>query len=631
MTLSPQQSGGCGALLGLLLGVCSAGVCPVAVATEAQWAEQDGVAMELSVAPLDGGLTAGGDATFTLTLRQGVDGPPLRGATVGGWLGAREEAAPAAAGTPRCAAKAAAFSRGSLLTPPALDLNGYYLVSLNGDSSLSVVDPLGGFGGSRLVAAPILTGPGTDWALTPDGRRLVVSEAGADRVAIVDGATWRLLREAPLPGPTRVALAPDSGQPWVAYKATAGDDGVALLDLTTGVFSARLPTGAGPHDMAFAEGGRFLLVTNQGDATVSVIDVAARRAIGTVALTGRPASIAYGSRARLAYVASDDGTIAAVDATSMTAVANIHADPGLAVLRFAADGRYALVTSRDTGRVLVIDSATNEVIQSVLVGGEPDQIVFSAEFAYIRRRRGDAVAALPLLQIGKAGQAIAPADVTAGQFALGAGGSSVIADAIAQVPGHSAVVIANPADGALYYYHEGMIAPQITFDNVGANPTAVAAADRSLREVTAGRYQTVARLPRAGAYDAVFYVDSPRLVRCFTVQVERNPGERAAPRVAFNALPNAARVGQPVAVSFHLIDPYSGAPVPNAQDVTLLTFREPGDQQARTHAAPTADGGYAASFKPLGAGSYYVFVESKSLALQPTTGGLVTVSTITTP
>lgn len=84
-------------------------------------------------------------------------------------------------------------------------------------------------------------------------------------------------------------------------------------------------------------------------------------------------------------------------------------------------------------------------------------------------------------------------------------------------------------------------------------------------------------------------------------------------------------------MSFHLIDPDSGTPVPNARDVTLLTFRQPGDQQARTHAAPTADGGYAASFQPHGAGSYYVFIEGDSLALHPTTGGLVIVSTVTTP
>jgi YVTN family beta-propeller protein len=617
----------CGALLGLLIGIIPIAAMRAASA-EVQRAEQDGVAIEFSVTPLGTKLTAGSDAAFTVTLRQGADGPPLRGAALGGWLRARDKAA---SGTPRCATEAAAFSRGSPLNPPALDLNGFYLVSMNGDASLSVIDPLQGFGGTRLVASPVLAGPGADWALTPDRRHLAISEPGASRVAVVDGFSWRVLREVPLPEPTRVMLAPDKGEAWIAYKATADDDGVVLLDLAPGTITARVPTGAGPHDMTFAEGGRFLLVTNQGGATVSVIAAASHSLIGTVPVAGRQTSIAFGPRARLSYVASDDGTITAIDAASLKAVATIHADPGLAVVRFAPDGRFALVTNRNTGQVIVIDSATNEVIQRVEVGGEPDQIVFSDQLVYIRRRQGDALAALPLSQIGKRGQPIAPANVTAGQFALGAGSGAVLADAIAQAPGHAAVVVANPSDGALYYYQEGMIAPQVSFDSVGARPAAVLAVDRSLREVTAGRYQTVGRLPHAGSYDAVFYADSPRLVQCFTVQVERRPGEHAAPRVAFTALPSAARAGEMVTVGFRLFDPESGAPVSDASDVTVLTFRQPGDQQAQAHAAPTGDGGYAASFRPLGAGSYYVFVESRSLALRPTTGGLVTVSNATTP
>jgi YVTN family beta-propeller protein len=630
MTPAPRRWRRGATALVLLVGTTLAAATP-AWAADVQRSEQDGVTIEFSAVPLGDALTAGSDATFTVNLRQGADGPPLRGAAVGGWLGVRDQSAPPAAGTPRCTARAAAFSRGSPLNPPALDLNGYYLVSMNGDASLSVIDPLQGFGGSRLVAAPGLAGPGADWALTPDRRYLVVSEPGAGRVAIIDGSTWRVLHEVPLPQPARLALAPDGKAAWIAYRTAANDDGVALLDLESGAVTARVPTGRGPHDLAFAEGGHVLLVTDREDARVSVIATAARAVVGTVPLAGHPVSIAYGPRAHLAYVAGDAGSLAAIDPTTLKAVAIVRAEPGLGIVRFAPDGRFALATNRKTGQVIVIDSATNEIVQRVDVGGEPDQIVFSDQLVYIRRRQGDALAALPLAQIGKAGQPIAPANVTAGQFALGASGGSVLADAIAQAPGHAAVVVANPADGTLYYYQEGMIAPQSSFDSVGVKPAAVLAADRSLREVAAGRYQTVGRLPHAGFYDAVFYVDSPRLVQCFAVEVRRQPGEHAAPRVAFTTLPDAAHAGQTVAVGFRLFDPDSGAPVPDAGDVTLLTFRQPGDQQAQAHAAPTGDGGYSASFRPLGAGSYYVFVESRSLALQPTTGGLVTVSNAATP
>ena len=188
------------------------------------------------------------------------------------------------------------------------------------------------------------------------------------------------------------------------------------------------------------------------------------------------------------------------------------------------------------------------------------------------------------------------------------------------------MVVANPADGTLYYYHEGMPAPQASFDNVGVHPAAVLAADRSLRETAAGRYETVGRLPGAGTYDAVFYVDTPRLVQCFTVTIDRRPGEHATPRVAFTAVPKAAQAGQQVDVAFQLIDPESGTPVRDARDVEILTFRQPGDQQTHAHATPSAGGVYAASFRPRDAGSYYVFVQSQSLALRPASGALVAVS-----
>jgi YVTN family beta-propeller protein len=618
----------CVALVGLLTGLCptSGG------ALEPQRAEQDGIGIEFSAAPLAGdSLVAGTDARFTIALHQGTDGPVLRGATIGGWLGARQAGAPSSADMPLCTAKAAAFSRGSPLAPPALDLNGYYLVTMNADSSLSIIDPLQGFGGSRLIAAPELKGPGADWVLTPDRQRLVVSEPSVDRVAIIDALSWSVLHEVELRKPARLILSPDGSQTWVAYRASATDSGVALLDLASGAVTSRLPTGEAPHDLAFADGGRLLLATNAGSGTVSVVDVTARRVVGTIPVAGQPSSIVYSPRAQLAYIADNVGAIVAIDPLATTVAASIDIGAGPAVVRVAPDDRFVLAAARDSGKLVVIDTASNAIVQRVEIGGEPDQIVFSDELAYVRRRRSNLLAALPLAQIGQVRQKLAPADVTAGQFALGAQGGDVLADGITRAPGHAAVVVANAADNTLYYYQEGMIAPQTSFDRVGVRPTAPLAADRSLREVAPGRFETIGRLPKAGIYDAVFYVDSPRLVQCFTVEVERRPNERAAPRVAFTELPQAARTGQSVRISFRLTDSESGAPIAGSGDVTLLTFRSPGNQQAQTLARATGDGLYTASFMPNRAGNYYVFVESRSLDLQPTTAGLLTVSAATAP
>ena len=48
-----------------------------------------------------------------------------------------------------CTQQAAAFLGGNLFTPATLNLNIYYVLTLNQDATISVVDPLFGFGGTN--------------------------------------------------------------------------------------------------------------------------------------------------------------------------------------------------------------------------------------------------------------------------------------------------------------------------------------------------------------------------------------------------------------------------------------------------------------------------------------------------
>ena len=59
------------------------------------------------------------------------------------------------------------------------------------------------------------------------------------------------------------------------------------------------------------------------------------------------------------------------------------------------------------------------------------------------------------------------------------------AASIVQVPGANAVLVANPADRAIYFYKEGMAAPLGHFRNYNREPRAVLVVDRSLQERSA--------------------------------------------------------------------------------------------------------------------------------------------------
>src|SRR5262249_40919205 len=159
-----------------------------------------------------------------------------------------------------CTARIAAFVGGGTLAYPALNLNSYVVATLNADASLSVLDPVGGFGGTRLLTMVPLPAPPEDWALTADPTRLYAPRPQAGEVAVVDTASWTVAQHIPVPGASRVALEPGEQRLWVLSEK------LHAIDLSTGR-PTPVSVGAGPHRIAFTADGRKVYVTN-GEGTV---------------------------------------------------------------------------------------------------------------------------------------------------------------------------------------------------------------------------------------------------------------------------------------------------------------------------------------------------------------------------
>ncbi|HSS50895.1 MAG TPA: hypothetical protein VLX28_18295, partial [Thermoanaerobaculia bacterium] len=494
-----------------------------------------------------------------------------------------------------------------------------YVLTMNEDASLAVVDARFGFAGSQLLAMVFLDSPAEDWALTGDGRRLFVSMPASSRVAVVDGVSWQVSARLATPGrPGRIALQPDEELLWVTYGGEKGD-GVAVFDRSTLALAARFPIGAGPHEIAFSDDNRFAFVTNRQAGTVSVISMAARRKLAELPTGSRPVSVAFSAKARLAYVSHQgDGTIAAVTGESPRVVARIQAEPGLGALRFAPGGRFAFVVNPERGLLHVLDAASGRVVQTGVVHGAPDQVTFSDTLAYLRLRGDATVLMVPLAQTGVPDAAIPLVDFPGGQRPPAEGTRPSLADSIVQVPGGNAVLVANPADRAVYFYKEGMAAPMGHFENYGHEPRALMMVDRSLGERPGGVYETVGRLPRGGVYDVVFFLDAPRVVECFELAVAAAPGEPALPQqILVRGLTPAAglRARQSGRVRFEVLDAGSRQPIPGLRDLTCLAFLSPGTWQRQQPAAESAPGIYELELTPPAAGLYYVYLQSPSLGL----------------
>jgi hypothetical protein len=150
----------------------------------------------------------------------------------------------------------------------------------------------------------------------------------------------------------------------------------------------------------------------------------------------------------------------------------------------------------------------------------------------------------------------------------------------------------------------------------------VLVADRSLREVRPGVYETVAQMGAAGRYELALFLDSPRVIHCFPVPVAEDPAAVAARRppldVDMKVAEGPVRAGQEVTVRLRITEPGTGAPKKGLRDVQVLTFLSPGVWQQRQWADEVGEGTYEVRFRPPDAGLYFLFVgvDSAGLPLQ---------------
>lgn len=585
-----------------------------------------GVAVDLSVEPVppEGGrpaelraeLREGQEAVFRFKISDTATGTPLGGSYPAAWIDFVPEARVESKG---CTERVEELIGGSLLSRPEVDLNVYYVLALNEDSTITVVDPLFGFGNTKLLAMVELDSPGEDWVLSPDRNRLYVSLPESDQVAVIDTMAWKIVSKIAVgPRPGRVALQPDGARLWVTLEG--GAEGVAVIDTVQLAVAAKLPAGGGRHELALSDDNRFAYVTSAADRALSIFDAARLTRVREVSLGLVPTSIAFSPLARAVYVSSEEaGAVVAVGGEEPQVLARMEAEPGLGQIRFAPGGRLGFVVNPRTDRIHILDTAKNRIVQTGELLDGPDQVTFSQHLAYVRHRGSDTVLMIPLEEVGNEGQPVPVVDFPGGEHPFGAGKRPSPADSIVRAPGANAVLVANAADQAIYFYKEGMAAPMGSFRNYSRQPRAVLVVDRSLKERTPGSYETVARLPGPGHYQVAFFLDAPRAVHCFPITVaadpvaeERRAELRPARVESLVDTGRTVRAGEKVVLRFRLSDPRTGQPKDGLQDVTVLFYTAASHQQVREAARPVGEGIYEAEVTPAVAGSYHVAVSSPS-------------------
>jgi DNA-binding beta-propeller fold protein YncE len=564
---------------------------------------KDGVAVELSMAPV-----RDNDVEVRFQVTNADNGAPITGLNPIAWID-RYTAAPTA---DSCKAKIKSFLGGSLQARPEADLNTYSIVTLNRDATVSVIDPLLGFGGSKLLALVMLGGEGADWALTPDQRTLFVSVPALNEVVAIDTQTWKIATRINVGRkPQRVALQPDAGYLWVA---TA--EGVSVIDAAERRAIANVPAGAGEHDFAFSRDSRYAFVTNKSGGSVSIVDVRDPKQVRTVVTAKAPVALTYSALSNAVYVGHEDGTIVVIDAAGHDVRNRVATAAGLRTIGFSRDGRWGFILNSTTNVVNVLDSSTNSIVQTISMPGGPDKVSFTDLYAYIRTTGSEEVSMIRLSTVEE-GKEPAISRFPGGQIAPEYASGPALPAAIVPAPEEGTVLVSNPADKTIYYYSEGMAAPMGSFQNYRREPLGVLAVNRNLRETKPGVYSTTVRLAKGGRFDVPFLLDSPKMTQCFDYSValpsDAKAAEEAAATVKLERLfEPTVGAGTPLNVRVRLVDGKTGLPLNDVKDLRILTFT-PARHQTRTFAKSLGDGVYEATVVPPHAGVYYVFFESSSL------------------
>ena len=212
---------------------------------------------------------------------------------------------------------------------------------------------------------------------TPDDDALLVGSTGNNKLLYLDRKTGQVTGQVPMLDPYQLAFSPD--RKWFVTTALrmnyvdiyAGDDVLKRRQDIAPV--KRIKTRAMPSHLAFSGDGKLLYVTEQGAASVAVIDLAAQRVLHTIAVGNEPAGI---------WVTPDDKEIwvgvmgfnyvAVIDRATHKMVTKIVTGAGAHNIFTRGDGKHVLVSNRVSNTVSLVDWQNKKVVDTYPVKGGPD-------------------------------------------------------------------------------------------------------------------------------------------------------------------------------------------------------------------------------------------------------------------
>lgn len=218
-------------------------------------------------------------------------------------------------------------------------------------------------------------------AISPDGKRLLVSDADQPRAYLVDTDNGKKLASFDIgPTPQGVAIGPD-GKYGLAVSAEDGT--VSVIDIDKEEKIKTIEVGDGPHNAVFTQDGKTAYVTLQNGGGVAIVDMDKLEKSDEFPVPDiKPHNLALSEDEETLWIRGFEGHAAAVDTASQKVLKTVEVGLGHAGIDVDAKGRaYTGAIADDV--VDVIDPDSHEVIKKIKVGEGPHGVRASKDGKYI--------------------------------------------------------------------------------------------------------------------------------------------------------------------------------------------------------------------------------------------------------
>ena len=210
---------------------------------------------------------------------------------------------------------------------------------------------------TRRVAGAIPVGRGPQGiAFDPRLPRAYVALSGEDRIAIVDVDAGEVVGRIPLRAgdqPREVAVTPDGR---LLVVVNAGSNTASFLDPSSTVELGRVDTGDEPGALLLEPGGRRAYVLNRDSGSITVLDLANRAVAATLGTDARPLRArANGAGTRLYVIHEGSAWLSVFSLPDLQLLKKVHVGLGASALAVSARGDLVYVGRRDLERLQIFD------------------------------------------------------------------------------------------------------------------------------------------------------------------------------------------------------------------------------------------------------------------------------------